>query len=72
MRRAGVVLAMYGLFAVVFRYGAGDVGWVPALLGALVATPLVLWMIWLRRRIRERAQEWGRRRFRPWPEERNR
>ncbi|KOX11578.1 hypothetical protein ADL04_01555 [Streptomyces sp. NRRL B-3648] len=63
---------MYVVLAVMFRYSAGGRGWSPALLGALAATPLVLWMTWLRRSIRERAQEWGRRRFRPWPEERRR
>ncbi|MDQ0747241.1 hypothetical protein QF034_001472 [Streptomyces africanus] len=39
---------------------------------ALVTTPLALWMGRLRGRLNEQAAEWGRRRFRPWPEERRR
>jgi hypothetical protein len=72
VRMTGVVLALYALIVLVTRFGGAGVGWGPALLGAVVSTPLVLWAAWLRRRIRERAQEWGRRRYRPWPEERHR
>ncbi|MGW2035282.1 hypothetical protein [Streptomyces sp. NPDC001356] len=72
LRRACVVLALYVLVAVMIRFSGGGADWGPALLSALVVTPLALWMVWLRRRIRERAQEWGRRRSRPWPEERHR
>ena len=62
-------LALYALLAVVFRFSAGG-EWGTALLLALVVTPLALWMGWLRRRINEQAREWGRRKARPWPEER--
>ncbi|MEV7079843.1 hypothetical protein AB0N88_15025 [Streptomyces sp. NPDC093516] len=67
-----VALALYALMAVVIRYSSGGTGWGTALLVALVATPLALWMGWLRRRLNEQAVEWGRRRVRPWPEERRR
>jgi hypothetical protein len=70
-KNAGWALALYALLAVVIRFSYGE-GWGPSLLLALVATPLVLWATWLHRRINEQAQEWGRRRFRPWPEERRR
>ncbi|MEU9055493.1 DUF4229 domain-containing protein [Streptomyces sp. NPDC048384] len=72
VKYAGFVLVFFALLVVVIRFGGAGVGWGHALLGALVATPLGLWMIWLRRRMTEQAQEWGRRRFRPWPEERRR
>ncbi|MEU0587694.1 hypothetical protein [Streptomyces sp. NPDC006132] len=71
-KNAAYALALYALLAVVFRYASGGMGWGTALLIALVATPLALWMGWLRRRLNEQAAEWGRRRFRPWPEERRR
>ncbi|MFD5340250.1 hypothetical protein [Streptomyces hawaiiensis] len=69
---AAYALALYALLVVVFRYSSGGTGWGTALLLALAATPLALWMGWLRGRLNERAAEWGRRRFRPWPEERRR
>ncbi|WP_406004725.1 hypothetical protein OG440_37875 [Streptomyces sp. NBC_00637] len=72
MRNAGLVLVLYGLLALMIRFAGGGIGWGWPLAAAVVATPLVLWMVWLRRRMREQAQEWGRRRFRPWPEERRR
>ncbi|GHD24387.1 hypothetical protein GCM10010313_61100 [Streptomyces violarus] len=71
-KNAAYALALYALLVVVFRFSSGGQGWGTALLLALVATPLALWMGWLRRRISEQAQEWGRRRTRPWPEERRR
>ncbi|MEV4336986.1 hypothetical protein [Streptomyces sp. NPDC049590] len=72
LRTAGVVVGMYALLVLGIRFAGGGVGWGPALLIALVLTPLALWLTWLRRRMRERAREWGQRRFRPWPEERHR
>ncbi|OQR65839.1 hypothetical protein B6E66_01825 [Streptomyces maremycinicus] len=66
------MLALYGPLALLIRFTGSGIGWGPALLAALVATPLTLWMVWLRRRMTEQAQDWGRRRFRPWPEERRR
>lgn len=72
MKNAGLALAFYGLLAVLIRFANGGIGWGPALLAALVATPLGLWMVWLRRRVTEQGQDWGRRKFRPWPEERRR
>ncbi|MFD5133208.1 hypothetical protein [Streptomyces olindensis] len=71
-KNAAYALALYALLAVVFRLSSGGQGWGTALLLALVATPLALWMGWLRRRLNEQAVEWGRRRARPWPEERRR
>ncbi|MES5820665.1 hypothetical protein [Streptomyces sp. RG80] len=71
-KRVGGVSAFYVLLALMIRFGGDGVGWGPALLAALVATPLGLWMIWLRRRLMEQACEWGRRKGQPWPEERRR
>ncbi|MFE7899066.1 hypothetical protein ACFU3E_16380 [Streptomyces sp. NPDC057424] len=56
----------------VLRFSSGGQEWGTALLLALVATPLGFWVGWLHRRLSGQAQEWGRRRFRPWPEERRR
>jgi archaellum biogenesis protein FlaJ (TadC family) len=70
-KNAAYTLALYALVVVMFRISSGA-GWGMALLIALVVTPLALWMGWLRRRMNEQAQEWGRRRARPWPEERRR
>lgn len=64
--------ATYAAVALFLRFAGSGVGWGAALLFALVATPLVFWAAWLRGRMREQAAEWGRRRFRPWPEERRR
>ncbi|MFJ7333520.1 hypothetical protein ACIQUU_09765 [Streptomyces sp. NPDC101116] len=63
--------ALYALVVVTVRFSSGE-GWDMALLIALVITPLAFWMGRLRRRMTEQAQEWGRRRVRPWPEERRR
>ncbi|MGA5362230.1 hypothetical protein [Streptomyces purpurascens] len=71
-KNAAYALAIYALSAVVIRFSAGGQGWGTALLLGLVVTPLALWMGWLRRRLTEQAAEWGRRRVRPWPEERRR
>ncbi|MGC3003021.1 hypothetical protein ACPF8X_32795 [Streptomyces sp. G35A] len=70
-KNAAYALALYALVVLMFRFSSGE-GWGEALLIALVATPLAFWMGWLRRRMSEQAQEWGRRRVRPWPEERRR
>jgi hypothetical protein len=70
MKYAGLALALYALMVLMIRFADGGTGWGTALPAALVATPLVLWAIWLRGRLMERARDWGRRRFRPWPEER--
>ncbi|MDG9712387.1 hypothetical protein [Streptomyces sp. DH10] len=71
-KSAAYALALYVLSVVVLRFSSGGQGWGTALLLALVTTPLALWMGWLRSRLNEQAAEWGRRRFRPWPEERRR
>ncbi|MER7479686.1 hypothetical protein ABTX60_18970 [Streptomyces sp. NPDC126510] len=70
-KNAAYTLALYGLTVVMLRFSSGE-GWGRALLIALVITPLAFWIGWLRRRMSEQAQEWGRRRLRPWPEERRR
>ncbi|KOX05410.1 hypothetical protein ADK65_03035 [Streptomyces sp. NRRL B-1140] len=70
-KNAAYTLALYALAVVVLRFSSGE-GWGAALLIALVVTPLALWMGRLRRRMNEQAAEWGRRRVRPWPEERRR
>jgi predicted alpha/beta hydrolase len=70
-KNAAYALALYALVVVLLRFSSGE-EWGVALLIALVVTPLAFWMGWLRRRMSEQAQEWGRRRFRPWPEERRR
>ncbi|MEU1851648.1 hypothetical protein ABZ499_20815 [Streptomyces sp. NPDC019990] len=66
------MLALYALMVAMIRFSADGAGWDTALLIALAVTPLALWMGWLRRRLNEQAVEWGRRRARPWPEERRR
>ncbi|MBB4716404.1 hypothetical protein [Streptomyces luteogriseus] len=70
-KNAAWTLTLYALVVLMLRFTAGD-GWGTSLLIALVVTPLALWMGWLRRRTNEQAREWGRRRVRPWPEERRR
>ncbi|GAA2222966.1 hypothetical protein [Streptomyces indiaensis] len=70
-KNAACTLALYALVVVMLRFSSVE-EWDTALLIALVVTPLALWMGWLRRRMNEQAAEWGRRRFRPWPEERRR
>ncbi|MFJ5998332.1 hypothetical protein [Streptomyces sp. NPDC092370] len=70
-KNAAYTLALYALVVVMLRFSSGE-GWGSALLIALALTPLAFWMGWLRRRMSEQAQEWGRRRVRPWPEERRR
>ncbi|MEU3932239.1 hypothetical protein AB0E85_09360 [Streptomyces sp. NPDC029044] len=70
-KNAAYALALYALVVVLFRFSSGE-GWGTALLSGLLVTPLALWMGWLRRRVNEQAAEWGRRRLRPWPEERRR
>ncbi|ONK09574.1 hypothetical protein STBA_02740 [Streptomyces sp. MP131-18] len=55
------------------RFSGDGVSWWLALLVGLVATPLVLWMWWLRRRITGQAAVRGRRHgAHPWPEDRQR
>ncbi|GGY10317.1 hypothetical protein [Streptomyces djakartensis] len=71
-KTAAYALALYAVAVLMIRFSSGGTGWGTALLLALVATPLALWMGWLRNRLSEQAQEWGRRRVRPWPEERRR
>ncbi|MFF7857524.1 hypothetical protein [Streptomyces sp. NPDC007904] len=70
-KNAAYALALYALVVLMFRFSSGE-GWGEALLLALVVTPLAFWMGRLRRPMSEQAQEWGRRRVRPWPEERRR
>ncbi|MEU6685360.1 hypothetical protein [Streptomyces sp. NPDC046832] len=70
-KNAACTLALYALVVVMLRSSSVEES-DTALLIALVITPLALWMGWLRRRMNEQAAEWGRRRFRPWPEERRR
>ncbi|MEV1026511.1 hypothetical protein [Streptomyces sp. NPDC050264] len=67
-----IVAAVYAVVVLVLRFSGAGIGWWMALLLGLVVTPLGFWMGWLRRRLAERAAEAGRRRFRPWPEERRR
>lgn len=71
-KNVAYALALYALVVVMIRFSADGTGWGMALLIALAVTPLALWMGWLRRRLNEQAAEWGRRRLRPWPEERRR
>ncbi|MFE1249089.1 hypothetical protein [Streptomyces sp. NPDC058735] len=70
-KNAAYALVCYALAVVIMRLSAGQ-GWGTALLLGLVATPLALWMGWLRGRTNEQTAEWLRRRVRPWPEERRR
>ncbi|MGY0021157.1 hypothetical protein [Streptomyces sp. cg35] len=71
-RDALIVMAVYAVAVLVMHYSGDGVSWPMSLLLGLVVTPLAFWMGWLRRRFTERAVEAGRRRFRPWPEERRR
>ncbi|WPO71785.1 MULTISPECIES: hypothetical protein [unclassified Streptomyces] len=66
------VAALYVLGVLVLRYAGSGTSWWVALSAGAVLTPLALWMGWLRSRLREQAAEFGRRRTRPWPEERRR
>ncbi|MEU1017415.1 hypothetical protein ABZ383_35900 [Streptomyces sp. NPDC005900] len=66
------VAALYVFAVLVVRFADGGTSWWTALLFGLVVTPLALWAAWLRRRMIERGAEYGRRRLRPWPEERRR
>ncbi|MFD8232046.1 hypothetical protein ACFV20_09140 [Streptomyces sp. NPDC059696] len=70
-KNAAYALGLYALVTVMLRFSSGE-EWGTALLIALLITPLAFWMGWLRRRMNEQAAEWGRRRVRPWPEERRR
>jgi hypothetical protein len=70
-KNAAYAPALYALVVLMLRFTTGE-GWDTSLLIALVVTPLAFWMGWLRRRTSEQAREWGRRRVRPWPEERRR
>ncbi|WP_455355693.1 hypothetical protein [Streptomyces sp. SYSU K217416] len=68
MKTAAFVVVVWAGAALLLRFESGA-GWeASVLLGAVVA-PLALWMGWLRRRMNERAREWGRRRTQPWPDE---
>ncbi|MBO1332777.1 hypothetical protein [Streptomyces sp. VRA16 Mangrove soil] len=73
-RRTRYVLsavAIYVVLVLVWRFSG--IGWWLALGAGVVATPLVMWMTWLRRRFNERAVEFGRRhRLFAWPEDRRR
>ncbi|MFD6821491.1 hypothetical protein ACFWC5_14095 [Streptomyces sp. NPDC060085] len=53
--------AIYVVFVLFLRFSGSGMGWWMALAVGLVATPLALWMTWLRQRYTERAREFGRR-----------
>ncbi|OPG11026.1 hypothetical protein B1R27_00580 [Streptomyces sp. GKU 895] len=72
LRTVPVALVIYVFVVLVLRFSGSGITWWRALAMGLVVTPLALWMAWLRRRFTERAIEFGRRRARPWPEERRR
>ncbi|MFF7445511.1 MULTISPECIES: hypothetical protein [unclassified Streptomyces] len=72
MKQVCGALVLYAVLALMIRFADGGVGWGQALSAALVGTPLVMWMVWLRSRLMDQARDWGRRKRQPWPEERRR
>ncbi|MGW3312987.1 hypothetical protein ACWDG9_41150 [Streptomyces sp. NPDC001073] len=65
--------AIYVVLVLLLRFSGSGMGWWMALAVGLVATPMALWMTWLRQHYMERAREFGRRHGpSAWPEERHR
>ncbi|NEB80889.1 hypothetical protein G3I40_37630 [Streptomyces sp. SID14478] len=72
-RNVLIAATVYVVVVLALRFSGSGIGWWMALAMGAVATPLALWMTWLRRRFNERAMAFGRRHGPyAWPEDRRR